>query len=295
MFRRLNLEREPWTSDPILSAYKFTNAYRAADRVSQFLIRNVIYNGDSSSSETLFRILVFRSFNSIRTWEHLCGIFGDVTYKEFDFEEYDSVLTNLRSEGQSIYSPAYIMPSGKSSFGFANKHQNHLSLIQLMMRDRLDEKLSEIEKMSDGFELIKSYPMMGDFLAYQLLIDINYSELTSFSENEFVVPGPGARSGIRKCFTDTAGLSNSDIIRIVTDRQEEQFEVRELTFPTLWGRRLHLIDCQNIFCEIDKYARVHHPEFNDASGRSRIKQKFTSSQLELQYWFPPKWGLNDTI
>ena len=31
------------TKDPILQTYKFTNVYRACDRVSQSLIKNVIY------------------------------------------------------------------------------------------------------------------------------------------------------------------------------------------------------------------------------------------------------------
>ena len=35
----------PWTSDPILRRHRFTNCYRAADRVSQFLISQVIYAG----------------------------------------------------------------------------------------------------------------------------------------------------------------------------------------------------------------------------------------------------------
>ena len=36
----------PWTVDPVLSAHRFTNVYRASDRVSQYLIRNVTYAGD---------------------------------------------------------------------------------------------------------------------------------------------------------------------------------------------------------------------------------------------------------
>src|SRR5437867_2269407 len=36
-FRRANAEPWPWTIDPILSDYKFTNVYRASDRISQFL------------------------------------------------------------------------------------------------------------------------------------------------------------------------------------------------------------------------------------------------------------------
>ena len=38
----------PWTLDPILANYKFTNAYRASDRVSQYLIRHVIYRDEST-------------------------------------------------------------------------------------------------------------------------------------------------------------------------------------------------------------------------------------------------------
>jgi hypothetical protein len=35
----------PWTDDPVLSRHKFTNVYRAADRISQYLIPEVIYAG----------------------------------------------------------------------------------------------------------------------------------------------------------------------------------------------------------------------------------------------------------
>ncbi|MCL4400581.1 putative DNA base hypermodification protein, partial [Candidatus Parvarchaeota archaeon] len=44
-FRKLKDEKPPWTDDWILRKHKFTNAYRASDRVSQFLIKEVIYNG----------------------------------------------------------------------------------------------------------------------------------------------------------------------------------------------------------------------------------------------------------
>lgn len=42
-FRRLEGNNPPWTNDPIFLKHKFTNAYRASDRVSQYLIKNVIY------------------------------------------------------------------------------------------------------------------------------------------------------------------------------------------------------------------------------------------------------------
>src|SRR2546425_3140656 len=58
-FRRLEGSPPPWTQDPVIHAHKFTNAYRASDRVSQYLIRNVIYRADlpSDPTEVVFRIL----------------------------------------------------------------------------------------------------------------------------------------------------------------------------------------------------------------------------------------------
>ncbi|MCI0525851.1 MAG: hypothetical protein L0Y56_00155, partial [Nitrospira sp.] len=75
-FRKLGGSGPPWTNDPILQEYKFTNAYRASDRVSQYLIRNVIYEGDQSPEEVIFRIVLFKVFNKIETWELLRGTFG---------------------------------------------------------------------------------------------------------------------------------------------------------------------------------------------------------------------------
>jgi 5-hmdU DNA kinase-like protein len=38
-FLRLNGAIEPLTDDPVLRRFRFTNAYRASDRVSQYLIK----------------------------------------------------------------------------------------------------------------------------------------------------------------------------------------------------------------------------------------------------------------
>jgi hypothetical protein len=287
----------PWTSDPVISIHKFTNAYRASDRVSQYLIRNVIYRDDlpNSAEEVLFRTLLFKLFNRIETWQALERAFGAVTLADYKFSRYDRVLSATKNSGERIYSAAYIMPPGGSAYGHQLKHQNHLRLLEQMVSDGLATKLAKVRRMQAGFELLKSYPTIGDFLAYQFIIDINYTELTDFPEKEFVVPGPGAKDGLRKCFADTAGLSEPELIRLMADQQEHEFGRLGLNFDTLWGRPLQLIDCQNLFCEVDKYARVAHPDVAGISGRSRIKQKFVSSGDVPRPWYPPKWGLNEKI
>ena len=221
-----------------------------------------------------FRILLFKLFNKIETWTILETAFGSVTFKDYSFEHYDRVLTLAMANGTAIYSAAYIMPPGGRKLGHDRKHRNHLVLLEHMLGDSLPQQIAECQSMQQVFMLMKSYPGIEDFLAYQYVTDINYSELTDFSESEFVVPGPGAVDGIRKCFRDTGGLNKPEIIKFMTDRQELEFERLGITFRSLWGRHLRLIDCQNIFCEVNKYARVGHPEIEGVSGRSRIKQRF---------------------
>src|SRR5436853_6110232 len=71
-FARLEGKQRPWTSDPVLNEFKFCCVYRASDRVSQYLIRNVIYaRGTWNEEDIVFRILLFKIFNQIETWEHL--------------------------------------------------------------------------------------------------------------------------------------------------------------------------------------------------------------------------------
>jgi hypothetical protein len=64
---------------------------------------------------------------------------------------------------------------------------------------------------------------------------------------EFVVPGPGAKDGIRKCFTDRGGLSEAEIIRFMADIQDRELKGWGFASDNLWGRPLQLIDCQNLF------------------------------------------------
>lgn len=295
--KRLEGQPAPWTSDPVVAANKFTNAYRASDRASQFLIRNVIYRNDLPDSpiEVVFRILLFKFFNKIETWELLEHTLGEITYKSYKFDHYDRVLSQAMSTGKKIYSAAYIMPPSSSVFGYPAKHQNHLRLLERMVKDDLAKRLSRQKTMQGAFELLKSYPSIGNFLAYQFITDINYSEVTDFSEMDFVVPGPGALDGLKKCFTDRANLNEAQLIRMMAENQEQEFERLGIKFQSLWGRRLQLIDCQNLFCEIDKYARVAHPEVAGISGRTRIKQKFSPTGPLYKPWYPPKWGINSKI
>ena len=285
---RLAGDPGPWTEDPVVSRYRFTNAYRAADRVSQDLIR-VIYAGPQNPRDLLIRILLFRFFNKPQTWSALKLARGEITANDFDVETYSKILDERLACGERVYSAAYIVPP--PPFGEQRKHRNHLRLIEHMMASSLERDLSSAGSLQDVFLRLSSFPSLGPFLAYQLTIDLNYSTLIDFDEDDFVVAGPGALSGLVKCFPDARGVDPADVIRAMVDTQEEQLEFFGIEFRDLFGRPLKLIDCQNLFCETDKYARIMHPERRGIGNRTRIKQQFAPGGPLAAPIFPPKWGL----
>jgi hypothetical protein len=296
-FRRLNNAGGALTNDPVLKNFKFTNSYRASDRVSQYLIRHVIYREDLPADDpnVFFRTLLFKLFNKIETWQYLEDSIGPLTWADFNFERYDALLSRRLASGDRIYSAAYIMPSGGTSFGHKLKHQNHLRMIEYLMRGEYPERLSGCKGMEDAFALLRTVPFLGPFLAYQYATDLNYSMLTNFREDEFVVAGPGALDGIHKCFVVADMVKPADIIRYMWEHQNKYFDDLGIEFSSLWGRPLQLIDCQNIFCEISKYARVGFPDYAGVSGRTRIKQKFRPSGALPPPWYPPKWNIDTNV
>ena len=291
--RRVSGDASPWTADPVLSEYRFTNAYRAADRVSQYLIR-LAYAGREASDETLFlRTILFKIFNRIDTWEAIVQKLGVPVACRFDYAACDALLAARRRTGAPIYSAAYIMPSGGRSGG--PKHRMHLHLIRDMITDRLPARLGRTRSLDEAYSLLLAWPTLGPFLAFQYAIDLNYTTLMSHPEHGFVVAGPGALDGIAKCFESLGEFTPADAIVWLADRQDEEFERHGLSFGGLWGRSLQPIDVQNLLCEVSKYTRATHPTIKGRSGRVRIKQRFTAAGSLPRPFFPPKWGLNQRI
>lgn len=293
-FRRLADPYGPWSDDPIINEYRFTNTYRVADRVSQYLVRNVQYDPTrpETPAELFFRTMLFKIFNRIETWEALERDLGPISAETTALDRISAVLDHQIRTGARVYSAAYIMPS--PAFGHHRKHENHLAMLDRMMRDDLPSKLASAQSLKSAYEMILLYPGVGPFLAFQYCIDLNYSVLMNFDEADFVVAGPGALDGITKCFHNVRSVDPSTIIHWMVNRQDREFDRLQLPFDGLFGRRLQPIDCQNVFCEVSKYARIAHPDAPGKSGRKRIKQRYKpSAQASAQQpFFPPKWHLD---
>ena len=75
------------------------------------------------------------------------------------------------------------------------------------------------------------------------------------------------------------------------EHQDEEFKRLNLVFKRIGNRPLQLIDCQNIFCELDKYLRQAKPELK--SNRTKIKKKYVPKQSKIEFFYPPKWRIDN--
>jgi alpha-glutamyl/putrescinyl thymine pyrophosphorylase clade 1 len=285
----------PWTEDPILARYKFCNTFRASDRISQYLISRVIYDpaaSDLAPEDVFLRIVLFRLFSKESTWEALEDATGGVCRETLDTERLGDLLDELRRE-QPIYTAAFIL-CAHDAYGHRAKHRNHLELVRRMFAPgALGAQIARASRLEDVYEALRQWPMIGAFMGYQLAIDLNYSDHVIFDENDFTVPGPGAVRGLQKVFSDFGDRTHRQLIMDMVARQDEHFERLDLPWSGLFGRSLHAIDCQGLFCETDKYARVAFPEL--ASNRVRIKQEFRNPKARIDLFYPPKWQINDRV
>ena len=281
------------TEDPILREYKFTNVYRACDRVSQYLISHVIYNDVDrfTPRDLLLRILVFKIFNKIETWEYLEQSYGNICCDYFNVDEICKLLSQ-RQKHMPIFSNAYMMTGSHRLYDdLPNKHAKWLRMVkdEFLGKGIVDEVL-KAKSMAEVFALMEKCSFIGGFLAYQYTIDFNYSPYINFDENSFVKAGIGAIRGIQKCFS-SIGDDYECAIRYTFEHLDEyRKEFGYDDFKPLPGREPHLIDLQNCFCETDKYLRVKMPEL--LVGNVRIKQRYKESSMPIDFEFPPKWNIN---
>ncbi|EGO01791.1 hypothetical protein SERLA73DRAFT_166306 [Serpula lacrymans var. lacrymans S7.3] len=215
----------PWTDDPILGGYRFCNVFRVLDRVSQYIIREVIEIGPQEPTEVVFRVVLFNTFTRIETYQLLRSNFGTPTWAQYKRRSYEKVLRAAYENGVKLYT----------------------------------DQLANAHYMADIFDWLCSFKSMGDFTAYQLLLNLSYSDVINFSEDDFVSVGIGARRGLRDCFEGSLSRSvEVDIIRWMQQTQQDHFARLGLDFRGLSPDQcsMQLCDVEHTLCEVYKYIRL---------------------------------------
>lgn len=286
--------KEVLSEDSIFQTYRFTNSYRVLDRVSQYLLKNIIYGPwDFSKEDIIFRILLFKIFNKIETWEYIESINPWVSVENFNRDAINKWLSDLIKK-QSIFNAAYIITWRHGLYDhLKNKHTKRLSMLKNEIANKnLLSKIISASSLESIFSLLRNCSLIWDFLAYQYTIDINYSDFINFDENSFVKAWIWSIRWIKKCFILSDKEKDFEKYIKFTQTNFEKYN-RRFWFkyvPELFWRKMTLIDIQNCFCETDKYLRVKMPKLN--LWNKRIKQKYKKAKKSIELFFPPKRWLS---
>ncbi|CAE6405127.1 unnamed protein product [Rhizoctonia solani] len=299
--RRLEGHPPPWTEDPILRNHRFTNVSRTYDRATQFLINRVVNVGDQTHEELFFRTVLFRMFNRISTYEYLERRCGPLTIANFNIPRWSGALTRLQNEGNSLYTGAYQINWPNFGAETANKpsHEKHFILIKHMLDDGLPEKMRKYTRLHDAFESILVYPSCGQFISYQLALDLNMLPEVNYDQDTWAPIGPGSMRGLLKMFGPRVkGIENEAMLYLLSiqDQHWRRLEVdmnQPIHGPGLCPPRIGLPEIEHGLCEVDKYSRMKHPEIKLGGGKvprtikHRFKEELATQPVTCD--LPLKW------
>lgn len=270
---------QPWTDDPILASRKFTNVFRSLDHGSQFLIRMLWGDPGAKPEDIFFRCFLYRYSNLPDAWAEAAAELGRWP-RMYDANRVRRIWKARRERGENVFSGAYVILPAPNQRG--DKIDQAVDLV-LEARRRVFSKFDHWRETSAEqiAELTRLYGV-GDFMAMQILTDWNYGPYGDDNENEFVVPGPGCRKGLKAWGWKGDPVTGIEFAR---DYYSQDGLTEYVMIPQI-QRLPSLMDVQNTFCEFfkyDRYRRSARPATTPYRPSNPGKQP---EPFLPQHWYP---------
>jgi len=264
-------QAKPWTKDPILQKYKFTNVFRELDRTTIFVRENIREPLWDEPELLLFNVALFRQTGAAEGWQGIV--------RRWDAEKQAAKYVAAQERGTKVFTGAYMVtgmfPGAKGNNKVVSlfKHalqpvwENRRRLVAVCNAKRSMEALVD--------ELGAFMGWRGNrFMAYEVACDLLYTPLLhrAMDQCTWANPGPGAQRGLSRLFGGTINMGRGAGSR---DRTQCIKEMQELLkrAPKKLGRHVTTgeedVDMrfiENLCCEYDKYVRTMNGE-----GRPRSR------------------------
>ncbi|WP_296708213.1 nucleotide kinase domain-containing protein [Rhodoblastus sp.] len=249
---RIRKERgdpKPWTDDPLLRQYRFTNIRREDDYVTRWIAKNW-RTPNADDPDFWFAAYVARQINEPATLARL----GYPV--PFDPEHFLRVMDEPNPGGEKLYRAAYMVRSSSEYKGrskaeyLAEKEFGPAWERRIYLRPRPTDTLRSYHR-----RLVQEQYGMGSFIAAQVVADTKFTGLMRNADDwiTFAAPGPGSRRGLNvlKGRDPEAKWNESDWLRTLR-------ELIAVVAPELKDRAgivLSAQDYQNNLCEASKLFR----------------------------------------
>jgi hypothetical protein len=303
-YRRKVLNKPPpWSTDPVIKDQHFTNIYRELDPGTSWVRERVLEQDVLPAGERAFLVFAYRLFGTEAVFEHL-GVHlagSDAVGRDwpqghpmlpgtFDQRWLADQLQELMDSGKQAFTPAYMV----SNYGMSEPKPVVISRVLARAAVDWDDTWMRCEAASsrqEAFVALSRVYGMGNFVAFQTLVDLCYPLRTSHgqgllrghSNNGWVRAGPGAMRGLQLLLPGARQADDDPAIAELVRLQREPLD--QLGMPWLLDpkNRPVLIDrsnMQNCLCEFSKY--------EGSGGRRRSFDPATSHTRDTTE--PPKPG-----
>ena len=239
----------PWTNDPILRDYRFTNVRRTDDTVSKWYIEGIAQNPELNIEQKVLNAILFRCWNKPETSLIFQQPIKDFTRENIKaIDEQATRVLDILGDDYKQYGSAYFQSGLKGAWKREGHSANRmLDLLSELLISYDIEAIIESPTPLDAFNIIKGIKGIGDFLAYQIWVDLTYIPEFDQSEDSFTVAGPGCRLGIDLLVEDRDGMTHEELIFHLRDNQHALDLDIDFT--------LTVMDIENCFCEFSKYTK----------------------------------------
>lgn len=298
----------PWSTNPILSKFKFTNVYRMLDRSSQWQIQHILLDETVTGMNLVWKLMVYRMFNNPETFEEGLKHWknGIPDYEYYDVDEFYDFIQNIKERGGNPFTNAYLTNSA-SYPGLTRVEcytQKILPILHCMIPQLYKLMLSS-KKVEEIIDYLTTIPSCARFMAHEYYQDFTYIALHrgksffKFDQNDFTNVGPGASLGLRLIFPKLKGNEQIQGIYWLKELAEEELEKARIrlnadSIPYVqWNKEkkayeitnecnitLHQIEMW--LCEYQKYWKMVIGEGKQRSEfqpKTNIKYKWIQKEL----------------
>lgn len=273
----------PWTTDPVLKDFRFTNIRREHDKESKWVIEHIANNPELSYEDKLLNVILFRLYNKHETAELISMPFKFSQTPDWNPEWYRSLFeAALVEDPKRVFFTAAFHTVGmkntlKKVTGEGYAPMRILKFIKILINENLVDDIKACVNQQEVYQTLTDYNGIGRFLAYQFYVDMTYIAEFPFSENEFTVAGPGCVMGLNYLFENRDGMTYEECLFWLRDNLDRLF-VEELgkdwdAKRVFWDlpeedRCFNVMSLENCFCELSKYIRA-----KDGTGRPRKRYR----------------------
>jgi hypothetical protein len=266
LLRRRAGESWPWTEDPVLRAWRFTNVRREGDRTT-IAFRETVRDPLRDDPHVLLATIAWRWFNLIETGEVLRPFL--MSREAWNRPQVEWILRGRQERGLPIFTGAFMVnseqhrPKLPAILDYIDWCYAHLDPEEVRRECRTKEAM---------FHRIKAIPRQGEFSAYQVVVDLQYTLYLEDAPDldTFTVAGPGCARGLGYVVhdrPDAFGYQSRRDQRVMLEHMRDLLAASRDPehWPADWPPFI-LSDIENGLCEFAKY--------RSAQGGKRQKRRY---------------------